>query len=179
MAEAGSRAPKASAKTPSARLSAARLAAVQALYQAEITGMPPDSVILQFLEFRSDGVLDDDEAPVKPDPALFTELVRGAHTRSGEIDDMLRSVLQETWALERVELLLRCILRAGVYELLARRAVPARAAISEYVDLTDAFFDPAERGMANAILDRLARRLREAEFTDTEDASDVASAAAR
>ena len=165
--------------TPPARLSAARLAAVQALYQSEITSAPFDSVILEFLEFRGGGALDDDEAPVKPDQALFVELVRGAHARSGEIDDMLRAVLRETWTLERVELLLRCILRAGVYELLARRAVPARVAVCEYVDLADAFFDPAERGMVNAILDRLARGLREAEFAGTEDATDAVSAAAR
>ncbi len=162
-----------------ARLSAARLAAVQALYQAEITGAPLDSVILQFREFRRGGVLDDNETPIKPDQALFAELVRGAHARSREIDAMLGAALRETWPLERVELLLRCILRAGVYELLVRRAVPARVAISEYVDLADAFFDSAECGMANAILDGLARRLREAEFTSTADARDIAAATAR
>ncbi len=179
MTEACSAAPEPSAKTPPVRLSAARLAVIQALYQAEISGTPLDAVILQFLEFRSDGVLDDDEAPVKPDPALFAEIARGTRSRSEEIDDMLRAALPQTWPLERIELLLRCILRGGVYELLARRAVPARVAISEYVDLADAFFEPAERGMANAVLDRLARRLRESEFPGSQGAADAGSAAAR
>lgn len=178
MADDGSGTPGSTARATPARLSAARLAAVQALYQAEIAGAGLDAVILQFLEFRSDGVLDEDEAPVKPDPDLFTEVVRGTHARSGEIDDMLRAALPETWPPERIELLLRCILRAGVYELLARASVPARVAIAEYVDLADAFFEPAERGMANAVLDRLARRLRRGEFTAAEGPSDAGTATA-
>lgn len=173
MTAMGSETPGSGSPIPAARLSASRLAAVQALYQAEVAGAGLDNVILQFLEFRSDGVLDEDEAPVKPDPALFAEVVRGAHARSEEIDDMLRAALSETWPLERIELLLRCILRAAAYELLARAWVPARVVIAEYVDLADAFFDPAERGMANAVLDRLARKLRETEFTGAEGPSDA------
>lgn len=171
-------APPSGSGTPPARLSAARLACVQALYQAEITDTPMDSVVLQFLEFRSDGALDEDEAPIKPDTALFTEVVRGTHSRSEEIDNMLRATLPSKWPLERIEALLRCILRAGVYELLARHRVPARVAISEYVDLADAFFDSAERGMTNAVLDRLARRLREGEFTIPEESPDASTCAA-
>ena len=111
-------------------------------------------------------MLDDNETPIKPDQALFAELVRGrARAIPGDRRNAWALRCGKLGPLERVELLLRCILRAGVYELLVRRAVPARVAISEYVDLADAFFDSAECGMANAILDGLARRLREAEFT--------------
>ncbi len=160
------------------RLSAARLAAVQALYQTTLVGNAVDDAIMQFLAHRGEGALDDGERPIRPDPALFVHLARGAHARRGEIDDILRGVLPESWPLERIELLLRCVLRAGIYELLADRRVPARVVISEYVDLADAFFDTPERGLTNALLDRLARRLRGPAFYSRKDRSDDGIAAA-
>ena len=147
-----------------ARLSAARLAAVQALYQMEMTDAPIEDVLSQFLRYHRDGVLDGDERPVRPKTALFAEILRGATVRRDEIEDILRAALSPSWPLERIEVLLACILRAGVFELLGRPATPARVAIAEYVDLADAFFDAAEKGMTNAVLDKIAQRLRGGEF---------------
>jgi len=84
--------------------------------------------------------------------------------RQAEIDDMLNAALADEWPLDRVELVLRGILRAGVCELVSARGVPARAIINEYVDLAHAFYAGAEPGMVNGVLDKLARRLRPDEF---------------
>lgn len=150
-----------------ARLSAARLAAVQALYQMEITGAPIEDVLSQFLQYHRGGVLDQDETPVRPKTALFTEILRGATVRRDEIEDILRAALSPSWPLERIEVLLGCILRAGVFELLGRPATPARVAIAEYVDLAHAFFSGAEKGMTNAVLDRVAKRMRSEELSES------------
>lgn len=149
-----------------AALSAARLFAVQALYQIAMSGASMDSVLEEFLRHRlrdADDTVDVPEA-VKPKAELFSELVRGAIRRREEINDMIAAVLPENWSLDRLESVLRCILEAGVYELLARRRTPARVVINEYVDLTHAFYAGAEPGMVNGILDRLARKVRPAEF---------------
>ncbi len=142
-----------------ARRRAARLAAVQALYQIELTGVPPEAVIAEFAAHRlgreQDGI---DAGPV--DRALFADLVRGAVARAGELDNLVAAVLAEDWPLDRLETTLRAILRAGTYELAARPDVPARVIISEYVDLAAAFFAGKEPGIANGVLDRLARELR-------------------
>ncbi|MDE0335941.1 MAG: transcription antitermination factor NusB [Defluviicoccus sp.] len=161
-----------------ARLSAARLAAVQALYQMEMTGAAIEDVLAEFLRYRRRGVLDRNETPVPPKSALFTEILRGTTVRREEIEDILRAALNPSWPLERIEVLLACILRAGVFELLGRPATPARVAVSEYVDLADAFYDVAEKGMANAVLDRVARRLRGDEFTESGGPAGARAAAA-
>lgn len=161
-----------------ARLSAARLAAVQALYQMDLTGAAVEDVLAQFLRYHRDGVLDRDEIPVRPRTALFTELLRGTTIRRDEIEDILRAALSPSWPLGRIEILLACILRAGVFELLGRPATPARVAVSEYVDLADAFFAAAEKGMTNAVLDRVARRLRSGEFAESGGPADARAATA-
>ena len=162
----------------SAALSAARLAAVQALYQMELTGTPLEDVLAQFLEFHRDGVLDQGETPVRPKTALFTEILRGTAIRKAEIDDILGAALSPSWPLARIQVLLACVLRAGVFELLARPAIPARVVITEYVDLADAFFADAEKGMTNAVLDRVGQRLRGGEFDGPGGAADARAAAA-
>lgn len=155
-------------ETPSQRTgpssySAARLVAVQALYQIALSGENVGNVLEEFLRHRLGDSLDEAEA-VKPKSTLFTEIVRGASRRRAEIDDMIGATLMEGWSVERLETVLRCILEAGVFELLARPQVPARAVITEYVDLAHAFYAGPEPGMVNGILDRLARTLRPAEF---------------
>lgn len=145
------------------RRSAARLAAVQALYQIELAGGSTTEVVEQFLRHHL-REREEDGTSAKPDTALFAEIVRGVAERSEDIDRMLASTLTESWTLERIEVVLRCILRAGAYELLGRPGVPARAAINEYVDLAHAFYAGAEPGMVNGLLDRLARLLRPEEF---------------
>lgn len=146
-----------------ATYSVARLAAVQALYQISMSGESMDHVVEEFLRHRLGETLDE-TASVKPKSDLFVQIVRGTCARRDEIDEMIAAVLSENWSMQRLETVLRCILEAGVYELLARNQVPARVAISEYVDLADAFYSGAEPGMVNGILDRLARQLRPSDF---------------
>ena len=141
----------------------ARMGAVQALYQIDLTGMAPDKVLLEFLEHRLEEDLDGLRLS-DLDRQLFTELVRGVTTEAGSLDDMLSALLAQDWPIERLERLLKTVLRAGAYELSNRPQVPARAVVSEYVDLAHAFFTGKEPGMANGILDRLARALRPEEF---------------
>ena len=143
--------------------STARLAAVQALYQIEISGGDVEQVITEFAAHRL-GETVDDVALVKPDRVLFAELVRGAVLNRRDLDDMIAAVLVEDWTIERLETLLACILRAGAHELADRPDTPARVIISEYVDLADAFYADKETGLVNGVLDRLARELRPSEL---------------
>ncbi|MFQ5774345.1 MAG: transcription antitermination factor NusB [Kiloniellaceae bacterium] len=147
----------------SPKRSAARLAAAQALYQIEMTGAAADRVLREFLDLRLteevDGV-----CLAGADRGMLADLVRGVAGEPGELDDMLSAVLDEDWPVERLETLLRVVLRAGAYELTERRDIPARVIISEYVDLADAFFGGKEPGLVNGVLDRLAHALRPEEF---------------
>ncbi len=145
------------------RRSAARLAAVQALYQVEMSDTSAEAVLSEFLNHRLEEELDGLRLAAA-DKALFGELVRGVAAEGGELDDMLAAVLDEGWTVERLETLLRIVLRAGAYELSRRPGVPARVVVSEYVDLSDAFFGGKEPGMVNGVLDSLARSLRPEEF---------------
>ena len=149
-------------------LSAARLAAVQVLYQIDLGGGSMEDVLLEFLHDRGDETIDapDGEAKVPPDQKLFAELVRGVWARREELTDMIGTALVDGWPGNRLEIVLRCILETGVYEILARQNVPVRVVIDEYVDLTHAFYAGAEPGMANGVLDTLAHRLRPDEFAD-------------
>jgi N utilization substance protein B len=142
---------------------AARLRAVQALYQIEMTGQSPGQVLEEFLAHR----LDDSVAGLETgrvDTALLSTLVEGVVAKRSDLDAMIAAVLDPNWAFERLQLLLRVILRAGAYELSELTDVPARAAVAEYVDLAHAFFDGKEPGLANGVLDRLGRALRSEEF---------------
>jgi N utilization substance protein B len=149
-----------------ANLSAARLAAIQALYQIELGGGSMEDALLDFLGERGGETVDaaDGEIAVPPDKDLFTEIVRGVWARRDELADMIGAALVSGWPLNRLEIVLRCILEAGVYELLARSNVPARVVIDEYVELAHAFYSGSEPGMVNGVLDTLARRLRPDEF---------------
>jgi N utilization substance protein B len=143
--------------------STARLAAVQALYQIELSEGEADQVIAEFTGHRL-GESIEGEKLAKPDAALFAELVRGVVLNRRDLDDMIAAVLTEDWTIERLEILLRCLLRAGAHELADRPDVPARVVISEYVDLADAFYGEKETGLVNGVLDKLARELRPAEL---------------
>lgn len=147
---------------------AARLAAVQALYQLEALSGEAEDVIFEFLTERQ-GVIMEGENVVAMDRDFFSDLVRGTARRQREIDRMLSDGLAEGWRLERLETVLRGILRCACYELLMRRDVPARATINEYVEVAHAFFAPEQCSFVNAILDRIARRLRAGEFGDRAD----------
>jgi N utilization substance protein B len=146
------------------RRSAARLAAVQALYQIEITGVLPGSAEVEKVvgEFVRDRLGKEIDGHIynEADQAMFADIVRGASTRLRDIDGMIASALSPEWPIERLETVLRAILRAGAYELLARIDVPARVAISEYLDVAHAFFGGKEPALVNGVLDRLAHVLR-------------------
>jgi transcription antitermination protein NusB len=145
--------------TRAARRRAARLAAMQALYQAEMTGTDPETVIAEFRAHRLGREIDGEDYG-DADPAMFAELVRGVASKREEIDPMIAGSLSRDWSLERIERLARIGLELGVYELMAKADVPIAVVIDEYVDLTHAFFAGAEPRFVHGVLDRLGKRLR-------------------
>ena len=148
------------------RRGAARLAAVQALYQMDIAGTPLNDI---FAEYQSHwiGQEVDGSQYLPAEAAFFRSLVQGVLDDQRKLDPMIDQALQGGWPLKRVESLLRAVLRAGVFELSSRADVPARVVVSEYVDVAHAFLDKDETGMVNAVLDQLARQLRAGEFVRT------------
>jgi len=141
------------------RRSAARLAAVQALYQLDIAGGGAEAVVGEFNRYRFGGE-QDGERLVEADPALFGELVLGTTSNRGDIDAALTGVLDAGWDLARLDLLARAILRAGAFEILMRPDIDPPLTINEYVDVAKSFFERREPGLINSILDRLAREKR-------------------
>jgi len=142
---------------------AARLAAIQALYQMELTGEDAEAVVEEFVAFRF-GREPEMAALGEPDAAFFGDIVRGVPLRQAEIDDAITRCLSSDWRLSRVDSILRAILRAGAFELVARPDVPAKVVINEYIELSHAFFSAEEPSFVNAALDKLAHRKRAAEF---------------
>lgn len=143
--------------------SAARLAAVQALFQIEQdTENTPGAVVTQFRAHRL-GKEVDGSLYAAADAEFFEDVVLGASGRGEEIDGHVSSALSAGWRIERLDSVLRAILRAGCYELLARPDVPTPSVIDEYVDIAHAFFEGSEPGFVNGVLDALARKLRSRE----------------
>jgi N utilization substance protein B len=151
-----------SASGARARRSTARLHAVQALYQRAARGTPLPQLLNEFHAHRL-GIEVEELDFGEADRDFFDDLVRGTTARLAEIDSTLEPCLAAGWTLERLDPLMHQLLRAGTYELMARPDVPRRAVVSEYADLAHAFYAASEAGFANALLDRLARRLRAAE----------------
>jgi len=154
---------------------AARLVGVQALYEMEMAGVGADQVLQEFLTKRwSKGADREDlraaSAISGADTEFLGELVQGVASREAELDALIAPFLSGDWVPERIEVILRAILRAGAYELLAKPDVPPRVVITEYVDVAHAFYDGKEPGFVNAIMDRLAKHLRQAEMAGPEEA---------
>lgn len=145
---------------------AARLAAVQALYQMEISGAAVEDVLAEFQAHRLGKEIDGAQYR-EADAAFFRDLVAGVVREQRTLDPAIDGALSSGWPLARLDATLRAILRAGAFELLARADVPARVVISEYVDVAKAFFEDNVPGMVNGVLDTLARTLRKAEFPGT------------
>ena len=146
------------------RHSAARLAAVQALYQMEMTGAKAPVVIDEFQKHRF-GATDAEAGTVaRVNETLFSDIVRGVVVRLEDIDRKIAASLPATWEAERLEVVLRCILRAAALELLVRFDAPAAVVVSEYVRLAHSFFSEGEPAFVNGVLDRLARDLRPGEL---------------
>ncbi len=148
------------------RRGAARLAAVQALYQMDIAGTALNDALAQF-EAHWLGNEVEGSKYLPAEAAFFRDIVSGTVREQRRLDPLIDRALSEGWPLKRIEALLRAVLRAGAYELDQRRDVPARVVVSEYVDVAHAFVDRDETGMVNAVLDQLARQLRGAEFGQT------------
>jgi N utilization substance protein B len=138
---------------------AARLAAVQALYQREMEATPLARLLDEFHQHRLGQEIEDAQYE-KADVAFFDDVVSGVIARQDEIDALLSERLATGWRLERLDKTLLQILRAGTYELLARADVPTSAAISEYLDVTHAFFDKGDAKFANGVLDAVAKAVR-------------------
>lgn len=141
---------------------ASRLNAVQALYQMELAGEDAETVTQEFVDHRLGR--EPDIGGGEADEEFFGSIVRGVPHHQVEIDRSIAKVLAADWRLERVDSILRAILRAAAFELIARKDVPAKAVIDEYVELTHAFFSGDEPKFVNAALDKLAHRKRAAEF---------------
>ncbi|MBE7249002.1 MAG: transcription antitermination factor NusB [Actinomycetospora chiangmaiensis] len=145
--------------------SGARLAVVQALYEMDISGKGVLDAVAEF-EAHWIGREVDGIAHPPAETAFFRDLLRGVVEEQRAIDPQLDDALSQGWPLRRIETVLRAILRAGAYELMFRPDVPARAAISQYVDVTHSFYSADEPGLVNAVLDRLARQVRPTEVGD-------------
>ncbi len=148
---------------PANKRGAARLAAVQALYQMEIAGTELGDVVTEFENFRLGREIDGDTYR-EADPEFFREIVAGVVAYQRDIDPRVDTTLVEGWPLKRIDVTLREILRAGSFELLKRKDIPARVVIAEYVDVAKAFFGEDEPRIVNAVLDKIARTLRTTEF---------------
>lgn len=134
----------------------ARLAAVQALYQMELAGAGPESVVREFLDHRFDADLEG-EPLAEADVEFFSDIVRGVVADQIDVDRAIARRLSSQWRLERLEAVVRAMLRAGAWELLRRKDVPVPVVIDEYVEMAKAFSEDAEAKFVNAALDGVAR----------------------
>lgn len=140
--------------------SAARLGAVQALYQLDMAEKPAVKMVIEeYSNHRLGKEIEGDQYSTA-DLVLFTDIVDGAFSRLEEIDTSIKKFLTPDWPIDRIEKLLRAILRAGCYEIIARPDVPTPVIINEYVDVAHAFYDRIETSFVNGILDKLAKELR-------------------
>jgi transcription antitermination protein NusB len=142
---------------------AARLAAVQALYQMDLAGTGLNEILAEF-ESHWIGREVEGAQYLPAEAAFFRDIVSGVVREQRDLDPLIDAALSKSWPLKRIEAILRAALRAGAYELIHRGDVPARVVVAEYADVAAAFVERDETGMVNAVLDQLARRLRAAEF---------------
>lgn len=138
---------------------AARLGAVQALYQFQMEGTPLANLLDEFHMHRLGAELEDMHF-ADAEVSFFDDLVKGAIARRDEIDEILSGKLADGWTLARLDKTMLQILRVGAYELMARADVPTGTAISEYVDVAHAFFDAREAKFVNGLLDAVAKAVR-------------------
>lgn len=139
--------------------SAARLAAVQALYQHDMDATPLPRLLTEFHHHRLGATVEDAEY-ARADTPFFDDLVKGALARADEIDAAIVARLADGWTLDRLDKAMKAILRAGTYELIARPDVPKGAVVNEYVDVAKAFFDAREAGFVNGLLDSIGSAVR-------------------
>lgn len=150
-------------KTGAPARSAARLAAVQALYQMETTALGVEATIREFNDFRLRGDLDGEKVHLADKP-LFASILRGVVESQGRLDGYLQKQLATGWKLKRIDPIARAILRAGLFEMIRRPEIPFRVIIDEYLDVANAFFDGDERKFINGVLDAAAKASRSEEI---------------
>jgi N utilization substance protein B len=145
------------------------LAAVQALYQIDMSQARLEDTLRDFLTGAIGGEVIEEDLDLETEEVvplielngeLFSVLVRGVAAQRARLDEVIDASLSQGWDAERLQPVLRNVLRCGLYELMERQDVPPRAAVAEYVDIARSFYDGPEAGLANAVLDRLARQLR-------------------
>ena len=146
-------------KARSKARSAARLAAVQALYQLEMEGTVLERLLDEFHQHRLGAEIEGDQY-ADAEVAFFDDVVKGTAARRDEIDELISSKLAEGWKLERLDKTMLQVLRAGAWELLARADVPTPTVITEYVDVAHAFFESREAKFVNGVLDSVAKVVR-------------------
>ncbi|WP_274424029.1 transcription antitermination factor NusB [Chelativorans sp. YIM 93263] len=144
---------------PANKRGAARLAAVQALYQMDVGGTGLLETTAEYESFRLGREIDGDVYR-EADAQWFRAILAGVVENQRTIDPLLHQSLTPDWPLSRLDSTLRAILRAGVYELMERRDVPVAVIVSEYIDIAKAFYEDEEPKLVNAVLDRAARRSR-------------------
>ncbi|MGJ8532827.1 MAG: transcription antitermination factor NusB [Alphaproteobacteria bacterium] len=150
---------------PANKRGAARLGAVQALYQMDIGGTPLQQVVAEFESVRL-GKEIDGEQYLEADAAYFRGILAGVVKEQVQLDPLIHKALTPDWPLARIDSLLRAVLRAATFEILKRKDVPAKVIINEYVDVTKAYFLEDEPKMVNGVLDHIARDIRASEFTE-------------
>ena len=143
----------------SRRRSAARLAAVQALYQRQMEGTPLARLLDEFHQHRLGHEIEDEQY-VRAEVEFFDDVVSGVIAREEEIDSQLAARLTSDWRLERLDKTMLQILRAGAYELIARPDIPAGTIISEYLDVAHAFFEKGDTRIVNGVLDAVGKAVR-------------------
>ncbi|KIZ47967.1 MULTISPECIES: transcription antitermination factor NusB [Rhodopseudomonas] len=145
------------------RRGAARLAAVQALYQMDIGGAGINDIFAEFESHWLGNEVEGDQY-LPAEQAFFQDVVSGVVRDQGRLDPLIDDALAKGWPLVRIDAILRAVMRAGAYELEHRKDIPARVVVSEYVDVAHAFVEKDETGMVNAVLDQIARQFRAEEF---------------
>jgi N utilization substance protein B len=151
------------AQRPANQRGAARLAAVQALYQMDLGGATLPDIVAEFEMHRLGKEVDGDQYR-DADATFFRDIVTGVVADQRELDLAIDAALISGWPLTRIDATLRAILRSGAFELAHRSDVPGRVVISEYVDVANAFYEGEVPAMVNAVLDALARKMRATEF---------------
>ncbi|MBT4938356.1 MAG: transcription antitermination factor NusB, partial [Rhodospirillaceae bacterium] len=146
--------------------SVARLTAAQGLYEMEITGASLDAILMDFLasRWKDQDALPDEDGEIaelaEPDKKKFGEIVKGVYENKKQIDEILAGALSEGHDLQKLDVLLRSMLRAAAYEMFFLTKVPVRVVINEYVDLAHAFYAENEPSLVNGVLDRIAKVVR-------------------
>lgn len=148
--------PSAAPRTANQR-GAARLAAVQALYQMDVGRASLEDTLAQFNAFHLGREIEGEQY-LPADADFFRQIVSGVTQHQLQVDPAVDRALDEGWPMGRVDATLRAILRAATFELLRRRDIPARVVIQEYLDVSRAFFEDDATGLVNAALDAIARQ---------------------